>query len=601
MDTCTLKTQCNRPTLRSLVRVQLGTQALTHEKDVVKARRYFQRASEEGCVLALALCAFFREFGLEKGISDTASLKPVIEREDYQEAERLYMTAAAQGCGVAQARLAFLKTHGRPGIVIDLSVAEQMRKLCAAQGATAIRWLQLVASSGLASAQFCLALCYYNGIAVPENDVEAFHWCVKAADQGHAGAQNVLGNLYTEGSGCAKDPVQGLRWYIRGAEQREAAAIYNIGTLFERGVAVAHDERQAFGWYLRAARYGSINAQNVIGIFYEQGIAGTDENGDLSQNPTRAADHYRIAAESGHPHAQYNLARCHHDGFGVLKSNILALEWFQRAALQGHALSQFSMAICLERGIGTIQDVEKAKEQYWRAAENEIAEAAKRLATYTVLEYLTPARVLLFARARTAASKTCTPSLAGIWSLPPELIDYILTFLNPRQIVPPNVARSLRQIAGDRRTLSTNRLRSKDHLLRVLGMEAFAIHNGDCECAPGQCSRISHVVETLDGDWAPIRTVEEVAAELKEEERDIRPMESDSPLMIDTYDALVVEDPEALTPTIASAAEPWSHQSFYSSYNSSSPSSSTNASTSIMASPISPAPYPFPKGSSGNR
>ena len=115
---------------------------------------------------------------------------------------RLYTSAASQGSGLAQARLAFLKTHGRPLIKIDQSLAETYRRACGKQGVSSVAWLAHAAEAGLAPAQFCLALCYYNGIAVPEDDTAAFRWCERAASQGHSGAQNVLGNLYVEGAGC---------------------------------------------------------------------------------------------------------------------------------------------------------------------------------------------------------------------------------------------------------------------------------------------------------------------------------------------------------------------------------------------------------------
>ncbi|KAJ3108191.1 ERAD-associated protein [Phlyctochytrium bullatum] len=377
-----------------------------------KALRHFRKSLNGGpgeSVTALAVLAFFHEFGM--GGLDT----------DFREAERLYTEAANQDCGLAQARLAFLKTHGRPNIKINHSEAEKWRNACRAQTSgsssdggipSTIRWLRLAAEASVPSAQFCLALCHYNGIAVPPNDREAFRWCEMAAMQGHPGAQNVLGNLYIEGSGCPVNPTQGLRWYIRAAEKKEAAAIYNIGTLFERGLAVEEDPVQAFEWYVRASVFGSVNAQNVLGIFHEQGIG-------VHQNPARAVYYYRTAALSGHPHAQYNLGRCYHDGFGVQADDSLAVMWFRMGAEQGHALSLLSMAVCAEVGIGIPADRERSLSYYRRAAARDSFEARRRLGPVVAFSLLRATRALLCRPLRCnrnadKASSPSTPRTSGL-------------------------------------------------------------------------------------------------------------------------------------------------------------------------------------------
>ena len=103
-----------------------------------------------------------------------------------------------KSCAFAQARLAFLKTHGRPHIKINHQEARKWQAACGANNSIATAWIHRAALAEISAAQFCLALCYYNGIGVKENDQLAFEWCEKAAINGHAGAQNVLGNLYID-------------------------------------------------------------------------------------------------------------------------------------------------------------------------------------------------------------------------------------------------------------------------------------------------------------------------------------------------------------------------------------------------------------------
>ncbi|KAJ3406957.1 hypothetical protein CcCBS67573_g01503 [Chytriomyces confervae] len=337
--------------------------------------------------IAVSVVAFFNEFALGG-----------IVEPDFSKAERLYDLSASMQCTFAEARLGFLKMHGRPGIKINQSLAEHYRtalvKQKPSESSSSLSWLHIMASNNNSSAQFCVGLCFYNGIGTQKNNSAAYYWCHRAAIQGHPGAMNMLGNLYTEGHGTPKTPTLGLRWYIRAAEQKDAAAIYNIGTLFERGVAVDEDVRQAFEWYVRASVFGSVNAQNVLGIFYEQGVG-------VAQSPTKAVQYYKTAAVNGHPHAMYNLARCYHDGFGVeRRDDVVALMWFKMAAEQGHMLSLLSVAVCFDAGIGIYgtRSGAASRRNYWKACAKGSLPAKKRLAEVVAMELLVAARPLLAGR-----------------------------------------------------------------------------------------------------------------------------------------------------------------------------------------------------------
>lgn len=489
--------------LKGHVCLALGTSALLVEKNEKKALAYYQKAEKENVPLAYAIVAFFKEFmlGVEK--------RPMTDA-DFEEAEKLYLVAAERGCGMAMARLAFLKTHGRPGIKIDHADAEKWRKGCEGLGEAAVSWLRVTAEAGIPASQFCLALCYYNGIAIAEDDTLAFFWCEKAAQQNHPGAQNVLGNLYVEGSGCVQNPTVGLRWYIKAAEQREAAAIYNIGTLFERGIAVELDTVQAFGWYERAERFGSINAMNVLGIFFEQGI------GMERPMQQQAVHYYTKAAAKGHPHAQYNLARCYHEGFGIREDDSLAAQWFQLAAAQNHTLSQLSVAICYEYAIGVEQNFKLSLRNYRLAAVNRCEEARKRLQPSIALKLLAPARILLSNALSNArpANRTNSSKLT-IRSLPPELIEHILSMLDPTDILPPAHHRAIYNLAGNRQTLTDGRLRTKERYLKILGLESMSVgamgKPSVCNCSGTGCEAIRHVVDSIQKAEIALKDVEEEA------------------------------------------------------------------------------------------
>lgn len=396
----------------------------------------------------------------QTGLPEAVSPSSVTQHTEhtFRLAEKFYNQAAPKGDGLSRSRLTFLKMHGRPGIRINHQEANEWKEKLAKQGDAALEWVKVVAERlNLPSAQFTLALCYYNGIAMKEDDKMAYYWCEKAAKSGHSGAQNVLGNLYVEGSGVTVDPTAALKWYMKAAMSREPAAIYNIGTLFERGLAVEEDLGQAFAWYVRAALFGSINAENVLGIFYEIGVG-------MESSPQDALKWYKKAAYNGHPHGQYNLARCYHDGYGVEKCDRTARIWFELAGSQGHVLAQLSTAICYEYGIGMqfgVGNKKKALEWYWKAAERGNREARKRLAKVVAIEMLTPARILLAGRDRRSSFSPSSSQLQ-LQDMPVEILEHVLGVWNPLKVLSDAQVRKVLNYAADLGTLGKEEVEEED-------------------------------------------------------------------------------------------------------------------------------------------
>lgn len=132
-------------------------------KDAAKALVYFRQAAQRGYLLAQTVLGFCYEFGIG---ADT----------DLKEAERLYIECAAQNEGFAQARLAFLRKYGRPGIRIDRVEADEWQAKVSKIGPSSISWLMEAAEvENEASAQYCLGVCYHDGVAVEKNETLAVY------------------------------------------------------------------------------------------------------------------------------------------------------------------------------------------------------------------------------------------------------------------------------------------------------------------------------------------------------------------------------------------------------------------------------------------
>lgn len=227
-----------------------------------------------------------------------------------------------QACLVAVARLAFLRKYGRPGIKMDRREADRYEAMLQQQqlghqgnGEMVLSWFRHAATIFNCSAsQYCLGVCYHDGLIVSKDENEAFRWYKLSADLGNCRGQGILGYCYGEGFGIEKDETMAIIWYRRAAAQGETVAIYNIGYCYEEGIGVAKDISEAIHWYTLAAEQGNAFAQNALGYCYEDGLG-------VPKDLEKAVTWYQHSANQGYPWAQCNLGYCFQNGIGLAEKD----------------------------------------------------------------------------------------------------------------------------------------------------------------------------------------------------------------------------------------------------------------------------------------
>jgi TPR repeat protein len=167
---------------------------------------------------------------------------------------------------------------------------------------------------------------------------EALKWYQLAAAQGDASAQNNLGTFYSSGRGISQDAAEAMKWYQLAAAQGEANAQFNLGVMFSNGQGVEQDFAKALGWYWLAAAEGHAHAQFNLAVMYENG-KGTQQDYGL------AAKFYKLAAAQGDAVAQNNLGSMYGKGLGVAQDMVNAHMWTQLAAANGATLAAMNMGI----------------------------------------------------------------------------------------------------------------------------------------------------------------------------------------------------------------------------------------------------------------
>ncbi|HEX2579952.1 MAG TPA: tetratricopeptide repeat protein, partial [Rhabdochlamydiaceae bacterium] len=163
---------------------------------------------------------------------------------------------------------------------------------------TTLSWCRRAAEDGESSAQFILAMHYYEGREVKQDWDQTVALLKKAALQGHLVAQHNLGLCYYGGQGVKKDKNQARLYFAEAAEQGLPEALLYLGILAYE--LPDRDEKSAFLLFEKAAQRGCVEAQYNMGVFYFEGIG-------VEKNKTRAIFWFQQADEGGHEKAKETL------------------------------------------------------------------------------------------------------------------------------------------------------------------------------------------------------------------------------------------------------------------------------------------------------
>lgn len=122
-----------------------------------------------------------------------------------------------------------------------------------------------------------------------------------------------------------QNPKLAMTWYRKAADQGYPPAQVGIGDLYANGQGVRRDHYRAQEWYKVATQLSrDRNAHFKVGEGFFRGLGAAQDYG-------RAVKHYLIAAEQGHPVAQYLIGSMYEAGWGITRDLIEAWIWYNRA------------------------------------------------------------------------------------------------------------------------------------------------------------------------------------------------------------------------------------------------------------------------------
>jgi TPR repeat protein len=222
------------------------------------------------------------------------------------------------------------------------------------------------ADAGNANGLYNLGVFYDNGHGVARNKAQAIVCWRKSAELGYAPAMYNLGYSAINAEGMSRDPAQGVAWYRKSADLGHVPAMCNLGICYADGVGVPVDLIEAAKWLGMAVKEGDASAAFRLGL--------------MKSKLTNAIEALKGKAGRGDAKAQFSLAECYYNGFGVPQDDVQAVSWYRKSADQGFVEAQYMLGYVYAKGECVQKDEAEAFKLYRMAAEKGYHKAQVNLA-----------------------------------------------------------------------------------------------------------------------------------------------------------------------------------------------------------------------------
>lgn len=153
--------------------------------------------------------------------------------------------------------------------------------------AAAASAFQRASANGNAEALRRLALMYYHGEGVAQDNSQAVALFERAADGGDAESASDLARMHEFGMGVVQDDGRAARWFLRAAELGEQSSQFRLSVMYYQGQGVTKDRVEAAKWWTIAMAPGGEAAEK---------IRASVESAQAKLTPAEIADGQRRAA-----------------------------------------------------------------------------------------------------------------------------------------------------------------------------------------------------------------------------------------------------------------------------------------------------------------
>lgn len=138
----------------------------------------------------------------------------------------------------------------------------------------AIKLLEEAVADGNASAMRQLAVCYLEGVLVPQDPAKGAELLRTVLNRGSIGALAVEGIRHYNGLGVPKDLNKALDWFRKAAAYKDPDGFVGLGLMYTLGQVPGEspDPKRALKYFLQAGSKGSGPAYRLAGKLYATGL-----------------------------------------------------------------------------------------------------------------------------------------------------------------------------------------------------------------------------------------------------------------------------------------------------------------------------------------
>lgn len=319
------------------------------DKDVYKARKYFQKAATLGNEYGEVYLGLFYEKGLGGEL-------------DIEKAMYWYKKAAIKENAFAQYSMGCIYFNGE-GINQNYEYS--------------FNWYKKSAENGFAAAQHALSYLYKMGDGCEESIFKAYYWLEEAAENGFEDSFYVLGESYFEGAYVELNYKKAYKYLSKAAKNQNEKALERLGDMYYSGFYVDEDKKKAFKLYKESIDLGNTELYYKLGKIYE-------EEGKYKT----AINYYRKGHEKNDVRATQKLGVMYYNGDLVERDVKKSLEYMEVASKGKEPHSLYVM------GVASLNSSkEKAMEYLKEAYKLGSIYAAEALASELLIEVLNDKKV----------------------------------------------------------------------------------------------------------------------------------------------------------------------------------------------------------------
>ncbi|RIA80725.1 hypothetical protein C1645_838182 [Glomus cerebriforme] len=223
----------------------------------------------------------------------------------------------------------------------------------------AFKYYVSLAKQGIADAQYQLGNCFYYGIGIEINKIQAKCWYEKATNGGNIIAKNILKKCYNIKKVKVEENKK-IKFYkilfLRNLSQ--------LGLNYVGKILLKTNYEKSFYYFQKAAVNGCKFALFNLGECYQLGKG-------VKKDYRKAFELYNKSAKQGYINAQFQLIYCYNFGFGIEINKVKAFELVSVMAKTGDNDALYLLGIHYAFGIGIKENEQKAFELYKKLAKNE--------------------------------------------------------------------------------------------------------------------------------------------------------------------------------------------------------------------------------------